>query len=64
MWDRPGLRPARPGRLLRPGDRDSDPALDGLRGQSIRGHHAARGADDDPRAGLYVADLVYALKEF
>ena len=58
--DRPGLRPVAASLLLRPRDRDPDPALDRLR----RLPHGGRGSrgkpDGDAGARLHLADLVYA----
>ena len=46
--------------LLRPRHRDSDAALDRLRGAAFRNQDAAGSSDDDPGARLHLADLVYA----
>ena len=56
----PGLRPEPARLLLRTGDRDSDPALDRLRRQTIRGQAAAGHRHDHHRARLHLADLVHA----
>jgi hypothetical protein len=56
----PGIRSGPACLLLRAGDRDSDPALDGLRCETIRGATAARHCNDRHRTCLYLADLVHA----
>src|SRR4029077_6691986 len=60
--ERPGLRSGVAGVLLCPRDRDSDAAMDGIRREILRRQDAQRSPDDDDRARLYLADLVYALK--
>ena len=59
--ERPGLRPPAAGLLLRPGDRDPHPALDRLRPGEVQARPADRDPAQDPGAGLYLADLVYAV---
>ena len=46
--------------LLCPGHRDTNTALDGLRGKAVQHRDVGRGADDDPGARLHFADLVLA----
>ena len=49
------------GVLLCPRHRDSDAALDRLRGAAVRRADDPRCADDDPGTRIYLADLVYAV---
>src|SRR4051794_6866891 len=47
--------------LLRPGDRNSNAPLDGIRRQVFRHQNAGGSHDDNHRTRLYLADLVHAL---
>ena len=58
--ERPGFRSSTARILLRPRDRDSDAALDGVRREILRREDAAGSSDDHDRARLHVADLVHA----
>ena len=60
VWNDPDFDPSAARLLLRPRDRDPDAALDRLRRQVLRRHHAEGGADDHAGAGLHLADLVHA----
>ena len=58
--ERSGVRRQPPGRVLRAGHRDPDPALDRLRRVPLRRGDGPACADDDAGAGLHLADLVHA----
>jgi hypothetical protein len=60
VWKDPEFDP-RSGLLLRPGDRDSDPALDRVRCETVRGQAAAGHRHDRHRARLHLAHLVHAV---
>ena len=59
--DRPGFRCDAARLLLRSCHRDSDAALDRLRGEAFRDHYVGRRSDDNPGARLHLADLVHAV---
>ena len=59
--ERPGFRSQAAGRLLCTRGRNSDTALDRLRGHAVWRQDVEGGPDDHPGAGLHIAHMVFTL---